>query len=46
MKVEFISLENASFEAEWLRNLLANIFLWTRLVPFVSIHCDSQVAIT
>ncbi|RVX00179.1 Retrovirus-related Pol polyprotein from transposon TNT 1-94 [Vitis vinifera] len=32
MEAEFIALEKASSEAEWLRNLLADIPLWTRLV--------------
>ncbi|RVW64279.1 Retrovirus-related Pol polyprotein from transposon TNT 1-94 [Vitis vinifera] len=45
MEVEFIALEKASSEAEWLRNLLADIPLWTRLASSVSIHCDSQAAI-
>ena len=44
MEAEFIALEKASFEAEWLRNLLADIPLWTR-PPFVSMRCDSQAAI-
>ena len=45
MEAEFIALENASSEAEWLGNLLTDIPLWTRLAPSVSMHCDSQVAI-
>ncbi|KAL6322418.1 hypothetical protein AAG906_007972 [Vitis piasezkii] len=45
MEVEFIVLEKASSEAEWLRNLLANIPLWTRPTPSVSMCCDSQAAI-
>ena len=28
-----------------MRNLLADIPLWKRPVPFVSIHCDCQAAI-
>ena len=46
MKTEFIALEKASFEADWLRNLLANIPLWTRPASSMSRHCDSQAAIT
>ena len=46
MEAKFIALENASFEAEWLRNLLENIPLWTRPASFMSMHCDSQAAIT
>ncbi|XP_074290879.1 uncharacterized protein LOC141617597 [Silene latifolia] len=32
-------------EAEWLRNLLADIPLWGRPAPSVSMHCDSQATI-
>ena len=45
MEIEFIALEKASSEAEWLRNLLADIPLWTRPASFVSMRCDSQAAI-
>ena len=45
MEVEFIALKKASFEAEWLRNLLSDILLWTRPTPFVSMRCDSQATI-
>ena len=45
MEAEFIALENASSEAEWLGNLLADIPLWTRPASFVSMRCDSQAAI-
>ena len=45
MEARFIALEKTSFEAEWLRNLLADVPLWTRPTPFVSMRCDSQVAI-
>ena len=45
MEVEFIALEKASSEVEWLKNLLANIPLWTRPTPHVSMCCDNQVAI-
>ena len=41
MEVEFIALEKASSEAEWLRNLLADIPSWMRPVSFVSMCCDS-----
>ena len=42
---EFIALELASQEAEWLRNLLADMPLWGRQASQVSLHCDSQAAI-
>ena len=45
MEVEFITLEKKSFEAEWLRNLLAYIPLWTRPTLSVSMRCDSQATI-
>ncbi|KAL6311728.1 hypothetical protein AAG906_020723 [Vitis piasezkii] len=44
--IEFIALEKASSEVEWLRNLLANIPLSTRPTLSMSMHCDSQAAIT
>ncbi|RVX01359.1 Retrovirus-related Pol polyprotein from transposon TNT 1-94 [Vitis vinifera] len=45
MEAEFIALEKASSKAEWLRNLLADIPLWTRLALSMSMRCDSQAAI-
>ena len=45
MEAEFIALEKASFEVEWLINLLLDIPLWTRLAPSVYMHCDSQATI-
>ena len=41
---EFIALELAGQEAEWLRCLLADIPLWGKPAPSVSMHCDSQAA--
>lgn len=38
-------ITRSTMEAEWLRNLLANIPLWTRPASSVSMHCDSQAAI-
>ena len=45
MESEFIALELASQEAEWLRNLLANMPLWGISSVPVSLHCDSQATI-
>ena len=45
MESEFIALEKAGTEAEWLRNLLVDIPLWDRTQTSVSIHCDCQAAI-
>ncbi|KAL0309192.1 UNVERIFIED_CONTAM: Retrovirus-related Pol polyprotein from transposon TNT 1-94 [Sesamum radiatum] len=44
MESEFIALELAGQEAEWLRNLVGDIPLWGSTAP-VSLHCDSQAAI-
>ncbi|RVW43650.1 Retrovirus-related Pol polyprotein from transposon TNT 1-94 [Vitis vinifera] len=45
MEAEFIALEKASSEVEWLRNLLADIPLWMTPSSSVSMCCDSQAAI-
>ncbi|KAL2252620.1 UNVERIFIED_CONTAM: Retrovirus-related Pol polyprotein from transposon TNT 1-94, partial [Sesamum indicum] len=44
MKSEFITLELAGQEAEWLRNLLGDVPLWGSTMP-MSLHYDSQVTI-
>ncbi|KAA0056672.1 ty1-copia retrotransposon protein [Cucumis melo var. makuwa] len=44
MESEFIVLELAGQEAEWIKNLLGDVPLWGTSVP-VSIQCDSQAAI-
>ncbi|KAE8689158.1 Endoglucanase 16 [Hibiscus syriacus] len=45
MESEFIALDLAGQEAKWLRSLLADIPLWGRPTPPVSLLCDSQAAI-
>ncbi|PHU21781.1 hypothetical protein BC332_06888 [Capsicum chinense] len=45
MKSEFIALDKAGEEAEWLRNFLEDIPYWPKLVAPVCIQCDSQAAI-
>ena len=45
MESEFIALELAGQEADWLRSLLADIPLWGERTSPVSLHCDSQAAI-
>ena len=45
MEAEFIALDRAGEEAEWLRNFLEDIPNWPKPVPAVCIHCDSQAAI-
>ena len=44
MESEFIALNKAGEEAEWLRNFLEDIPNWPKPVPAVCIHCDSQAA--
>ena len=45
MESEFVALEMAGSEAEWLKNFLANIPLGMKPTPSVSMHCDCQSAI-
>jgi hypothetical protein len=45
MESEFIALDKAGEEAEWLRNFLEDIPMWEQPVPAICIHCDSQSAI-
>ena len=45
MESEFVALEKAGTEAEWLRNLLVDILKWDKPLPSISLHCDSQAAI-
>ena len=45
MESEFIALDKAGEEAEWLRNFLEDIPNWPKPVLVVRIHCDSQAAI-
>ncbi|CAN1310245.1 Retrovirus-related Pol polyprotein from transposon TNT 1-94 [Linum perenne] len=45
MESEFIALDTACQEAEWIRSLQADIPVWKKPTPAVSLHCDSQAAI-
>ncbi|PHT57747.1 hypothetical protein CQW23_00110 [Capsicum baccatum] len=45
MESEFIALDKAGEEAEWLQNFLQDIPYWPKPVAPVCIHCDSQAAI-
>ena len=45
MESEFIALDKAGEEEEWLRNFLEDISYWPKLAPPVYIHCDSQATI-
>ena len=46
MESEFVALEKAGTKVEWLRNLLVDILKWYKPLPSISLHCDSQAAIT
>ena len=46
MESEFIVLEKAGEEAEWLWQFLKDIPLWPKLVPAIYIHCGNQAAIS
>ena len=45
MESEFIALDKAGEEAEWLRNFLEDIPCWPKPVSAICVHCDSQSAI-
>ncbi|PHT33702.1 hypothetical protein CQW23_25502 [Capsicum baccatum] len=45
MESEFITLDKAGEEVEWLRNFLEDIPYWPKPVAPVCIYCDSQAAI-
>ena len=40
-----MALGAAATEAEWIRNLLYDIPLWTKPIPPIIIHCDNTAAI-
>ena len=45
MEYEFIALDKAGEEAEWLRHFLEDIPMWPQLVSAICIHYDSQLTI-
>mgnify|MGYP003702928687 CR=1 FL=1 len=45
MESEFIALDKATKEAEWLRHFIEDIPRWSKPVLAICIHCDSQSAI-
>ena len=45
MESEFIALEKAGEEDEWLQNFLEDIPFWPKPMGPICIHCDSQTAI-
>ena len=46
MEAEFVALDKAAEEAEWLKSFLEGIPLWPKPVTAVCIHCDSMAALT
>lgn len=45
IKYEFIALDLAGQEVEWLRKLLVDSLLWKEPAPLVSLYCDSHTSI-
>ncbi|GJS78014.1 zinc finger, CCHC-type containing protein [Tanacetum coccineum] len=45
MESEFVALAAAGKEAEWLRNLILKILIWSKLIAPISIHCDSAATL-
>ena len=45
MESEFIALDKAGEEVEWLRNFLEDIPFWPQPMTPICINCDSQAAI-
>nr|GEV85356.1 zinc finger, CCHC-type [Tanacetum cinerariifolium] len=45
MESEFVTLEAAGKEAEWLKNLLLEILLWVKPIAPISIRCDSAATL-
>jgi hypothetical protein len=45
MESEFIALDKVGEEVEWLHHFLEDMSMWTKPVPHICIHCDSQSAI-
>ena len=44
MESEFIALDKAAEEAEWLRSFLEDILVWLKLVTTICINCDNMAA--
>ena len=45
MESEFIALDKATEEVEWLRQFLEDIPEWSKLVSVITIYCNSQSTI-
>ena len=46
MEYEFIALDKAGDEENWLRHFIKDIPIWPKLVSSICIHCDGQSAIS
>ena len=46
MEAELTALDNASVEAEWLRELLMDLPVVEKSIPAISMNCDNQTVIT
>lgn len=46
MESEFVALDKAGEEAEWLRQFLEDIPFWPKPVTTICIHCDNQAALS
>jgi len=44
--MSLLYLDIATSEAEFLKNLLCDLSLLNKLIPLISVHCDSQVSIS
>ena len=45
IKSDFIALDKAKKEVQWIKNLLEDILYWPKPVSPIYVHCDSQSAI-
>ncbi|GJT65808.1 zinc finger, CCHC-type containing protein [Tanacetum coccineum] len=45
MEYDFVALATAGKEAEWLRNLILEIPLWSKPIAYISIRCDSATTL-
>nr|GEX50047.1 zinc finger, CCHC-type [Tanacetum cinerariifolium] len=45
MEFEFMALAAAGKEAEWLKNMIIEILLWSKLIEPISIRCDSAATL-
>jgi hypothetical protein len=46
MEVELVALETTTGEVEWLRELLMDLPVVSKLVPTILLHCDNESVIT